>query len=188
MKKNIYRLKSDFINFSLFYEKKIGLSGGIQSKTIDQRWMPIESGNYIPVELELQRSETGKKNYQFDISSFMSPFYILSEECIDKLGDIFLPRGQIFDVISDSKRKKFFGYYPTNSLSGCLDKENSKYREYPNGLMIDKLVLLSDAISDDFLFTIEEDISHVFITETFINRVNNANLKGFDFSRIVETR
>nr|NBL93634.1 hypothetical protein [Proteus sp. G2675] len=86
----------------------------------------------------------------------------------------------------ESKRKKFVGYYPTNSLSGCFDRTNSIYREYPNGLMIEKPVLIKNNITDEYLFTIDEDISRIFVTDKFKQRVEDAGLMAFDFSVEIE--
>lgn len=112
---------------------------------------------------------------------------MISEFALTALSDILEPRGQLLPVITESKRRKFFGYYPTNPLSGCFDKQKSVYREYPNGLMIDKPVLIADNITDDYLFSIEEDISRVFVTDKFKQRVEEAELLGFDFSVEIPT-
>ncbi len=124
----------------------------------------------------------GKKNYQFDFCSFLSPFLVFSESALTTLADILEPRGQLLPVITESKRKKFFGYYPTNPLSGCFDKEKSIYDECPNGFVVDKPFLIAQNITDDYLFPIEECISRVFVTDKFKQRVEDANLLGFDFS------
>lgn len=117
----------------------------------------------------------------------MNPFFVISEQALDKLGDILKLRGEILSVVTESKKKKFFGYYPTNSLEGCFDKKLSIYREYPNGLMIEKPVLIAKNITDEYLFSIEEDISRVFVTDKFKQRVEEAGLLGFDFSIEVPT-
>ena len=51
--------------------------------------------------------------------------------------------------------------------------------------MIRKIFLIAQNITDEYLFSIEEDISFVFVTDKFKQRVEDANLLGFDFS--VET-
>ena len=110
---------------------------------------------------------------------------MFSESALTALADILEPRGQLLPVITESKRKKFYGYYPTNPLSGCFDKEKSIYEEWPNGLMIRKPFLIAQNITDDYLFSVEEDMRRVFVTDKFKQRVEDANLLGFDFS--VET-
>lgn len=186
MNKNIYLLKSNTRDYSFFLQKNI-VGDGISKDSIRQKWIPFS--NYDrPIQLDLMPSDLGKKNYQLDISSFLSPFFIFSQDSIDKLNDILLPRGQLMNIMTESKRKKFYGFYLTNPLSGCFDREKSTFREYPKGLMIEKVVLISSNITDEYIFSIEEDISRVFVTDAFIKRVKDANLKGFDFSRKIETR
>ncbi|WP_309550823.1 hypothetical protein [Erwinia sorbitola] len=149
-----------------------------------QKFIPFTE-NYKAIKLELRKNDFGKKNYQFDFSGALNPFFVISELTLDKLRDILEPRGQILPVITESKKKKFFGYYPINPLSGCFDKGKSVYREYPKGLMIEKPVLIAENITDEYLFSIEEDISRVFVTDKFRQRVEDAGLLGFDFSVII---
>ena len=72
-------------------------------------------------------------------------------------------------------------------MSGCFDRDNSIYKDYPNGLMIRKCVLKRSKIKDNYLFCIEEDISSVYVTEKFKKRVEDSGLLGFDFSSEVQT-
>lgn len=151
----------------------------------EQRWKKFI--NYVPIHLALRASDSGKKNYKFDFSSALNPFLIFSENAMQVLKPILAPRGQFLEVITASKRKKFIGYYPTNSYpAGILDLEKSEYVEYPNGLLISKAVLIKQKIADEYLFTIEEDISRVFVTEKFKQLVEDNNLLGFEFSEYNE--
>ena len=153
----------------------------IMGRAMDQRWESF-GNDYQPIKLELGRSDSGKKNYQFDFSGFLKPFFVISESALTALADILEPRGQLLPVITESKRKKFFGYYPTNPLSGCFDKEKSIYDEWPNGFVVDKPFLIAQNITDEYLFSVEEDERRVFVTDKFKQRVEDANLLGFDFS------
>lgn len=153
---------------------------------MDQDWREF-GGNYTPITLKQSRSDTGKKNFQFDISSMVTPFFVFSETALIALEDILLPRGQVLPVITESKKKKFFGYYPTNPLSGCFDKEKSKYREAERGLIVERPVLIAKNISDEYLFSIEESIRWVFVTDKFKQRVEEAGLLAFDFSWEIPT-
>lgn len=177
----IYTLKGEYTENSLFIEDFPDTKESIQGIALEQNWNPFK--NYTPVKLELHSSDTGKKNYKFDFSGFLSPFLIFSENALSVLDFILTPRGQYLDIITSSKRKKYFGYYPTNVYpKGILDLEKSVYSEYPNGLLIRKPVLIKDKIPDDYLFTIEEDISRIFVTEKFRKLVEEHNLIGFEFS------
>ncbi|MWP47534.1 hypothetical protein [Gilliamella sp. Pas-s27] len=181
----IYLLESDTRNYSIFIQDwDPDKTESIMGIAMDQKWKSFK--NYEPIKLELYRSDTGKKNYKLDFSGFLGPFYICSQLTLEKLKDILPVKGQILPVITDSKRKQFFGYYPTNPLSGCLDKEKSIYREAERGLIIEKPVLIADKITEEYIFSIEEDISRVFVTDKFKQRVEEAGLLAFDFSREIE--
>ena len=181
--RNIYILKSDVTNYCSFVQKQG--EENIMGISRRMRWGPFKE-NYRAIELEIISNDYGKKNYLFDFSSFLSPFFVVSDKCLNLIGNVLVPRGEVLPVITKSKRKKFFGYYPTNFLSGCLDLEKSEYKKYPNGLMIEKITLSGDKIKEEYLFTIEEDISRVFVTDKFKELVDKHELKGFDFSSIVE--
>lgn len=182
---NIYKLKSDVTNYSSFIEDYPKGQESVMGLSRDNWWKPF-GANYTPVTLEILANDLGIKNYRFYFNDMLSPFFVLSEFALNSLEDILLPRGELLPVITESKRKKFYGYYPTNPLSKCLDKDNSIYKEYPNGLLIRKCVLIESEISDEYLFSIEEDISSVFVTEKFKQRISDAGLLGFDFSHQVE--
>ncbi|WP_276904649.1 hypothetical protein [Frischella perrara] len=182
--KKIYLLRSTSKNTCTFIQDYPEGEVGIMRRAMDQCWKPF-GDNYQPIKLELIRNDSGKKNYQFDFNNFLNPFLVFSESALTALADILEPRGQLLSVITESKRKKFYGYYPTNPLSGCFDKEKSVYEECPNGLMIRKPFLIAQNITDEYLFSVEEDMRRVFVTGKFKQRVEDANLLGFDFS--VET-
>ena len=184
--KKIYLLRTTLRDTSFFMQDCPEEERGIMQRAVRQRWKPF-GDDYQPIKLELGRSDSGKKNYQFDFSGFLGPFLVFSESALTALADILEPRGQLLPVITESKRKQFFGYYPTNPLSGCFDKEKSIYEECPNALMIEKTFLIAKNITDDYLFSIEESISRVFVTDKFKQRVEDANLLGFDFSTEIPT-
>lgn len=186
MNDKIYLLRSNTRDCSSFIEDYPSGQESIMGKVRDLFWKPFE-GSLEPISLSLNRSDSGKKNYSFDFSGSLRPFFVFSEFSLSTLNDILEPRGQLLPVITQSKRREFTGYYPTNPLSGCFDKEKSVYREYPKGLMIEKPVLIAKNITDEYLFSIEEDISRVFVTDKFKQRVVESGLLGFDFSVEVQT-
>lgn len=183
--KNIYLLRSDLTHFSSFIQDIPKEEKSIMTRVHHAHWKPLH--NYMPIVLELCRSDTGKRNYQFDFSGALRPFFVVSEKMLDKLGDILLPRGQVLPVITESKRKIFFGYYPTHALSGCFNRQHSEFHEYEKGPVIEKPVLNDNKIIDDYLFSIQEDTGRVFVTEKFLQRVKDSGLLGFDFSIKIST-
>lgn len=184
--KKIYRLKSDLTNSCSFIEVYSKEQESIIGRAMRQRWQKF-GHIYTPITLKQCRSDTGKKNFQFDFSSMLSPFFVFSEAALIALEDILLPRGQVLPVITKSKKKKFYGYYPTNSLPGCFDEKKSEYTVAERGLMVDRPVLKAKNITDDYLFTIDETMRWVFITDKFKQRVEEAGLLAFDFSWEIPT-
>lgn len=183
---NIYKLKSNVTDFCSFIEDYPDGQESIMRRSLDWKWQPgsIDCGT---LKLEVRRNDFGKINYKFDVSSALNPFFVFSERAASELEDILSSRGVFFSVNTESKRKNFLGYYPTNPLRNCFDKERSIYKEYPNGLMIEKSVLVLDNVTDEYLFSIEENVSDVFVTEKFKKRVESSGLLGFDFSFEVQT-
>lgn len=184
--KTIYLLRSTSRNTCSFIQDYPDGEESIMGRAVDASWRPF-SEEYCAITLELRKNDAGKKNYQFDFSSMLNPFFVISGDALNKLNDILEPRGQVLPVITESKKKKFFGYYPTNPLSGCLNIDRSFYRVAERGLIIEKPVLIASNITDGYLFSIDEDISRVFVTSDFKKRVEEAGLLGFDFSIEIPT-
>lgn len=181
----IYVLQSDVTNFCSFIQD-IGVGEeSIMGIAMRRQWSSFKS-EYKKITLELWRNDYNKRNYKFDFSSALNPFLVISEKCLSLMGDVLTPRGEVLPVITESKRKNFFGYYPTNVLSGCFDKNKSEYRVCLNGIMIEKIVLFKEAIKEKYLFAVEEDISRIFVTDKFKLMVERHGLEGFDFSKEVE--
>lgn len=184
--KKIFLLESDMATHSFFVPKKNTNSPfSIKIESGSWRWQRPES--YSPVNFELQSSDNNRKNFNFDICTFASPFIIFSEKAWSALYDILNPIGIKFDIITQSKRKLFFGYYPLRYIQrGCLDLELSDYSVLPKGLIVREAVLKKSFINADYLFMIEESSSKIFVDEKFKKRVEEAGLIGFDFSYSVQ--
>ena len=178
---NIYVLKSDVTNYCSFIEEYSDGDKSIMSLSRSYLWKSM-AAQYEPISLSLRKNDFGQKNYKFDISSSLSPFFIISERTFIALEDILYSRGDILPVLTESKKKVFFGFYPTNAISGCFDRSESIYTQYPKGNLIRKCILKKDKITEEYLFTIAEDVSTVFVTEKFKQRVFEAGLQSFDFS------
>lgn len=188
MKKyKVHKLQTYFNDYSCFLEKNYNhYSNSIKHKALyEQNWKPFDLNNFKVPEFELLPSDNNKRNYQFDISSPSSPFYIFSEKAVEALKDILEPRGQFLPIITPSKRKKYLGYYPTNPLKNMIDleKSNINKEELENfGIReINNIHIKSGAIIDEYIICFSEARGCVLITEKFKKRVEEAGLEGFDF-------
>lgn len=187
MKKlKVYKLQNVMKNYSFFIEiNYANWKDSIHTKSIEQKWRPFDLKNFKIPEFELHPSDTGKRNYRFDLSTSTGGFIIFSEKAIESLKDILEPRGQFLPVITPSKRKKYLGYYPTNPLRNMIDleKSNINKEELENfGIReINNIHIKSGAIIDEYIICFSEARGCVLITEKFKKRVEEAGFEGFDF-------
>jgi len=86
-------------------------------------------------------------------------------------------------------------YHALNVLTvlDCLDLENSEYNTVPDGeggeiiMFIRKYALKKDVIEGIDLFKIRErKETFIYVSQNFVDRVNEHGLTGFDFSLIWE--
>lgn len=184
MKLQLFELDSDYRNYSSFLQTNYDeLFESIHYKVLhEQKWEIFDMEKYVIPEFKLNSSDTGKKNFQHDISATTSPFFILSQNAVEALKDILEPRGQFIPVITPSKRKKFVGYYPTNAIYGLVDLEKSGNHDLSRSFSTRNLIFRKEVKFDEYLFCIGESRSCVLITEKFKQRVEEAGLKGFDFN------
>lgn len=188
MKKiKLYALRGLTRDYSSFCQTNYeSLNESILKKVIEEQcWKGFDLNNFNIPEFSLCSSDSGKKNYQFDISSSSCPFFIFSEDAIEKLVHILKPRGQFLPIITSSKRKKYMGYYPTKPLVNMIDIEKSGMEKEDLETFgvrnINDLYLKQEAELDDYIICFSEDRAKVFVTEKFRNEVEQAGLKGFDF-------
>lgn len=98
-------------------------------------------------------------------------------------GGVITPRGQFIDIKTDSKRKKFVGFYPLNPLPDILDKEKSDINiQAKNIILYNDIFFIEKNITDDYLFSLSESYGNVFVTDKFKKIVEDSGLIGFDFS------
>lgn len=183
----VYKIKSFSKTYSFFIENNDKeYIDSIQYKAMhNQSWGKFDLNKYEIPSFELCSSDTGKRNYKFDVSSSSSPFYIFSEKAVEALKDILEPRGQFLPIITPSKRKKYIGYYPTNPVINMIDVKKSGMEKEDLETFgvrnINDLYLKQEAELDDYIICFSEERLCVLVTEKFRKRVEEAGLEGFDF-------
>lgn len=183
----VYQLKSDLENCAHFHE----VYENVKNMFIDKYWgwKSIDLTNYEPVKYELIPAGHGKKNYQFDIAR-TSGLIIFSEKAIDVLRGILEQNGQIVPVITESKRKKFFGFYANKNIydDSIINFEKSEWRQAEKGKIISKIVLNNNYPQHDYIFVVESYAMGVFVTEKFKDLVEKNDLKGFELNEYTEIK
>lgn len=182
----VYKLKSDSENYSFFLEQ----SNHVDNKFIRKywEWKHIDLNLYEPVIYKLYQGDNGKKNYQLDISSFGSGLIIFSDKAITFLKEVLESCGQIVPIITESKRKKFVGFYANKNIynESIINLNKSEFNQCENNKVFRKIVLNHKYPKNDFMFVLVQDPTIVFVTEKFKHLVEKHDLKGFDFSEFRE--
>lgn len=166
----VYQLKSDLENCAHFHE----IYENVKNMFVDKywAWKEVDLKTYEPIKYELIPAGHGKKNYQFDIAT-TTGLIILSEKAVDVLRGILDQTGQIVPIITESKRKKFFGFYANKNIydDSIINFDKSDYAQYEKGKVFRKIVLNNNYPKHDYLFTLESYAMGCFVTEKFKNLV-----------------
>ena len=179
----IYKLREDTENYAHFIEQQDNVDKTFFNKYWE--WKTIDLETYQPVKLKLYASDTGKKNFQTDIALINGNLLILSEKSVNILKNILEQTGQIIPVETESKKKKFYGFYPNKNVydSSIINFEKSDWRQAEKGKVIYKLILNNKYPQNDHLFTLFDVRTSIYVTDKFKELVEKNDLKGFDFSR-----
>ena len=183
----VYQLKSDLENYSFFLEKYNNVDNMFLDKYWE--WKEIDLNTYEPVKYELCSAGNGGKNYKFDIAR-TNGLIIFSERAINVLKDILEQTGQIVPIITESKRKKFFGFYANKNIydDSIINFEKSDYAQYEKGKVFRKIVLNNKYPKDDYIFTLSFYAMGAFVTEKFQELVEKHDLQGFEFNQYTEVK
>lgn len=114
---NVYYLKSDTVNYCSFIQDYPDGEESIMGRSRDQGWRRF-GNDYIEILLELRSNNFGKKNYQFDFSGSLSPFFVFSELGVNHLFDILNPRGNSWMLEQQVNGKNLLG---TIQLMFCMN-------------------------------------------------------------------
>ena len=134
-----------------------------------------------------EEMEKGRPLRQGDSHSSWMGGCIVSQNMVDKIGNILKQYGELFPFEVEDREDKLYRYWVTNEISfSKVDKKKSKFfdNNYSdnNVFKIEKLVFLEDAETNDMIFRITEEYEKtIFVTSEFIDIVKGNNLKGFNF-------
>ena len=83
----VYELKQDTENYANFIEQRDNFEDAFHYKYWGLKNIDLKEFN--PIKLKLYASDTGKKNYQTDISYISSGLFVFSENALKVFKDIF---------------------------------------------------------------------------------------------------
>ncbi len=113
--------------------------------------------------------------------------HIVSQNMVDKIGDILKKYGDLFPLNVEDREDKLYRYWVNKEIPfECVDKQKSKFfdNEYEESgtFKIEKLVLKEECETDAMIFRVAGEYKKtIFVSEEFIELVKKHNLKGFKF-------
>ena len=196
--KNIYtwRIHDDYVRYwtkdsiehiggedKAYWEKfdiaELYLSKDSNPKDLDKWEPPI-------IKEEIEEDEGILKKGDFH-SVWGYESYIVSQNMVDKIGDILREYGELFPLEVEDREDKLYRYWVTKEIPfDCVDKKKSKIfqNKYEDDYVfkIEKLILKEECEDVPMIFRVKEmREKNIFVTDDFIELVKKHNLKGFDF-------
>lgn len=143
---------------------------------------------WIPVKIRIIKNDPTTKNMTAgDFPYFSAHVPLFSWHAVSVLRDILEPHGEFLPL--DCKEQKFIAFNVFTFLD-VLDIHRSEITYFEDGkriMAIDKYSFLPFNWKDVVIFKLpQESKGYVFVTDTFVNRVKEAKLKGFDFEKVWE--
>lgn len=178
----LYKLYADSKNLSSFIQYETVLDSYFYIKYWN--WKKVELESYQPIKLELRKSDNGKKNYQFDLT-VDNNLLVLSEKAVDVLKPILENKGLFLEIVTDSKRKKFIGFYPNNVYSHDIaNLDKSDWGQSDKGKIFFKMVFKTYP-EEEYIFAVDGSALNIYATEKFKQIVEENDLKGLFFEELV---
>lgn len=151
-------------------------NNGFDGKPFGKTWIPIEVYEY-----KEKRSSLG------DCASYSYAVPIFSQRAVDVLHDTLKQNGEILPYTF--KNGKYYAYNVTTVVD-VLDKKQSKFKYFDSSgrvMSIERIVFIPEKLVGLEIFKIP-DIrkSDIYVTDSFVERVEKAKLTGFKFEKIWE--
>lgn len=175
----VYELESDprHHTFALVHEEESRALRKlfINCEPIGDRWRPVQIDE---VDDEPLCGELPPGDFEF-----LGTIPVFSERAVEAIGDILRANGELLPLLFD--KGTYWAYHVTRIID-ALDVERSEVKCFSTSQKIMHIVRYAfrpEALTDDVtIFTIPEMCrSRVYVTDRFVERVQEAGLTGFDF-------
>ena len=160
----------------------------IAIKYLAQDFNPNDLDKWDPPMIIEEPDDDGRLRIKGDFHSAWSyESYIVSQNMVDKIGDVLREYGQLFPLEVEDREDKLYRYWVTKEVPfKCVDKQKSKFfnNKYSEDdvFIIERLILKEDCLNIPMIFRIKGELEkNIFVTEDFIKLVKKNDLKGFKF-------
>ncbi|MBO8142920.1 MAG: hypothetical protein H0Z37_12245 [Firmicutes bacterium] len=146
------------------------------------------SASWVPIRVAVWRHEQVPEGLKpSDFPSLRSSCPVFSTRAAEGLWDLLEPNGEILPLLCDEG--EYFVYNVT-TLSDALDEERSEISRFPDDgqvMAVYEYVFRSDKVGQAAIFKLTQiPTLWVFVTEEFVQRVQELGLVGFDFTLVWE--
>lgn len=135
------------------------------------------SPSWTPLKLEVMRGHRKKPPCDFLFVCSGLICNVISQKALTLIGEMLEPYGEILPLVG--KDGIYFAYNLTCRIDS-LDKKNSittpgsikSYTFYP------------EIIGNRYIFRIPESHLRIYVTDPFVEKIKNSDLKGFSFKKL----
>ncbi|UBM24386.1 hypothetical protein K8374_18720 [Pseudomonas sp. p1(2021b)] len=132
-------------------------------------------------ELEFNSDDKNKKDAS-DIFTLFKPVLIVTSKA--KILFRSVAPSSIEDVSVLSPNSDHSGILVHTVLDGAINRELSEFDEYPNGLVVYRVVLNALAVQGFDVFRVAESPLSIFVSDKFVGAAKDSGLKGLDLREI----
>lgn len=160
----------------------------VADEFFSQRKDPTELNHWNPPHIREHMEKGRSLKIGDNHSSWATQTYFISQNMIEKMGDILEDYGVSFPINVDDRNDCLYRYWVTKELD-CLDREKSELMITNNPVLgelirVHKLTVIENSYDGSMIFRVKDDRSNYhFVTSEFIDIVKKHNLKGFEFRR-----
>ena len=137
--------------------------------------------------------ETWRSQYKFrfarnprlsakgDTPGLSSHIPVFSSRAVTALSDLLQGNGELLPIVCDDE---YYSIFNVTRVVDALDEANSSLKLFSDGriMYIERHAFFPQKLRGINVFKIpQKPLSHVFVTDTFVDRVKAADLKGFEF-------
>jgi len=132
-------------------------------------------------ELEFNPDDKSKKDGS-DVFTFFEPVLVLTSKARGLLKSI-APES-VLDIHVRSPNPDHLAVVVYAKLVGAFNRELSEFDEYPNALVVYKLVLNRLALQGCDVFRVAENPLSIYVSDRFLEAAKEVDLKGLDFKEV----
>jgi len=143
------------------------------------------AATWSPVGVEHSPDEFDKPGGDYPNLHGVASACVFSARAVEVLGDLLDGRGELLPLTGD--QGSFFLFNVTH-FTEAFDEELSAYQRYSDGgvMGVERYVFDPQRLSEETIFKLRDLPGlYTYVTDAFVERVQEAGLTGFRFDRVV---